>query len=61
MANKISQYISNSIVELKKVIWPTKKEVRKKTMQVIFLSLFVSLFLGIIDFVLTTILEKFVL
>ncbi len=60
MANKISRYINNSMAELKKVIWPTKKEVRKKTMQVIFLSLFVSLFLGIVDFIFSKILEKFV-
>jgi len=58
MVNKISQYIHDSIRELKKVIWPTRKEITQKTMQVIFLSIFVSLFLGIVDFLLTKVLEK---
>lgn len=60
MVNKISQYIKDSIVELNKVIWPTKKELTKKTIQVIFLSIFVALFLGVVDFSLSKILEKLI-
>lgn len=61
MANKISSYIHDSIRELKKVIWPTRKEIRQKTLQVIFLSLFVALFLGLIDYLLTTLLQKVIM
>lgn len=61
MTNKIKQYFIDSIAELKKVIWPTKKETIKKTSQVIFLSFFVAIFLGIIDYGLTKLLETFVL
>ncbi len=61
MINKIKQYFIDSINELKKVIWPTKKETIKKTSQVIFFSFFVAIFLGIIDYGLTKLLEKFVL
>ncbi len=54
---KLVDYIKNSISELKKVVWPTKKEVIKKTSQVIFISFLVAFLLGIMDFFLTKILE----
>ncbi len=57
MVNKLKNYIKDSITELKKVIWPTKKEVIKKTKQVLFISISVAAFLGIVDLVLTKILE----
>ena len=57
MINKLTNYIKNSIIELKKVIWPSKKEVIKKTGQVLLISIFVSIFLGIVDFLLTKVLE----
>jgi preprotein translocase subunit SecE len=60
MIKKFTKYIKDSITELKKVVWPTKKEVIKKTGQVLFISLFVSFFLGVVDFALTRILENFV-
>lgn len=37
--------------ELKKVVWPTKREVIRLTFVVIAVSLFVGLFLGGLDFV----------
>lgn len=52
MINKLVNYIKDSIKELKKVIWPTKQEVTKKTGQVIFVSFVVFVFLGIVDFLL---------
>jgi len=57
MVNKLKNYIKDSIAELKKVVWPTKKEVIKKTGQVLFISISVAAFLGIVDFLLTKILE----
>ncbi|MCD4704613.1 preprotein translocase subunit SecE [bacterium] len=54
---KFTKYIKNSISELKKVVWPTKKEIVKKTGQVIFVSFLVAFFLGVVDFILTKILE----
>ena len=60
MIKKFIKYIKDSITELKKVIWPTKKEVIKKTGQVLFISLFVAFFLGVVDFALARILENFV-
>ena len=60
MIKKFTKYIKDSITELKKVIWPTRKEVIKKTGQVLFISIFVAFFLGVVDFALTKVLEKFV-
>ncbi|HOZ53445.1 MAG TPA: preprotein translocase subunit SecE [bacterium] len=48
---KISNYIKESIIELKKVTWPTKKETYRYTFMVIGLSLLVAIFLGALDFV----------
>ncbi|MBU0722127.1 preprotein translocase subunit SecE [Patescibacteria group bacterium] len=51
--NKITNYIKASIEEMKKVAWPTKKETYNYTLLVIFISLGVALFLGLLDFIFT--------
>ncbi len=48
---KINNYIKESVIELKKVTWPTKKETYRYTFMVIGLSLLVAIFLGALDFV----------
>jgi len=53
MLNKLIQYIKDSKRELKKVVWPTKKEVQNHTLLVIAFSLVVAFFLGMVDFGLT--------
>ena len=47
--------------ELKKVVWPTRDEVIRLTGVVILVSLFVGLFLGGIDFLLTKIFELLII
>lgn len=49
--NKIATYIRESIAEMKKVTWPTKKETYNYTLLVIGISLGVALFLGILDYI----------
>jgi len=44
------QFLRESKIELKKVKWPTRKELLASTAMVIFLVLVVALFLGLIDF-----------
>ena len=46
--------------ELKKVVWPTRQETIRLTMVVIAVSLLVGLFLGGLDFLFTSILQKLV-
>jgi preprotein translocase subunit SecE len=55
-----SQFLRESKGELKKVKWPTRKELLASTAMVIFLVLVVSFFLGIIDFGLIKIIKKLV-
>jgi len=57
MLNKLTNYIKNSIIELKKVSWPTKQEAIRHTLLVIAISLVVAVFLGIVDFILTNVLQ----
>jgi len=55
--NKLFNYFRNSVTELKKVNWPTKKQTIDHTLLVVGISLGMALFLGIVDFVLTRILQ----
>ena len=53
------QYFKESYEELKKVQWPTKKEVWNYTLVVIVLSGLVALFLGGLDFIFLKLAETF--
>ena len=52
-----AQFLREARMELKKVKWPTRKELLASTAVVIVLVLIVSLFLGLIDFGLIKILK----
>ncbi len=54
------RYIKESYEELKKVVWPGKKEVKNHTMVVIFLSLALAAFLGILDYIFSYGLDKII-
>ena len=54
------QFLRESRSELKKVKWPTRKELLASTAMVIFLVLVISLFLGLIDFGLIKIIRNIV-
>lgn len=58
MINKITQYFKDSKQELKKVVWPTRKEAFNLTMLVILISLGVAFFLGAIDALLIFVVSK---
>jgi preprotein translocase subunit SecE len=47
---RIIQFLKDVKVELTKVVWPTRREAVKATLVVILFSLFVAVFLGIVDF-----------
>ena len=48
--NKLTLYIKESIEEMKKVTWPTKKETYHYTVLIIGISLVMALFLGVLDY-----------
>jgi preprotein translocase subunit SecE len=52
------QFLSDAKVELKKVTWPTRKELLSTTAIVIVLVIIISLFLGIVDFGLVKIIKN---
>ncbi len=58
MLSKITNYLKQSIVELKKVVWPTKKETTQHTLLVIGISLGVAIFLGALDYIFNLGLER---
>lgn len=49
--NKLTNYVKESVDEMKKVTWPTKKETYNYTLLVIGLSIGVALFLGAWDLI----------
>jgi preprotein translocase subunit SecE len=59
MFKKLTNYIRESRVELKKVVWPSRKQTKNHTLLVIGISIAVALFLGAVDFILNQILELF--
>lgn len=49
--NKLTTYLKESVIEMKKVTWPTKKETYNYTLLVIGLSVGVAFFLGAWDLI----------
>jgi preprotein translocase subunit SecE len=60
MAFSIRGYVRESRDELRKVVWPTRRETLNHTLLVIGISLAVAAFLGVIDFGLTSVLQTFI-
>lgn len=58
MANPLVTYFKGAWEELKKVVWPTKRELIQHTLVVIGLSVFLAAFLGAADYILNFALEK---
>lgn len=54
------QFLKDSKAELKKVKWPTRKELLASTIMVVILTLIVAFYLGIIDFGLIKIIKHIV-
>jgi len=54
------QYLKDSKSELKRVNWPTKKQVTQYTTVIITISIAVAVFLGTLDIVLGKLLNTFV-
>jgi len=58
---KITTFLKEVRLEMKKVNWPSRQETVRKTLVVIGISVAIAIFLGAIDFVLTTLLNRFIL
>jgi preprotein translocase subunit SecE len=54
----ISHFLKDCKTELKRVKWPTRKELLASTVMVLFLVILCALFLGIVDALFVEIIEK---
>ena len=60
LVGKIKEFIEffeESKVEIKKVVWPTRKETITTCVAVLVVSLVIALYLGVVDFALSKIVE----
>ncbi len=61
MFNKIITFLKEVRLEMKKVNWPSRKEIIRYTLIVVGISAAVAVYLGGLDLLLVMILEKFIL
>mgnify|MGYP001563396215 CR=1 FL=1 len=54
-------FLQESKIELKKVTWPTREETIQSTVAVIIISGIVAAFLGGLDFIFRTLINRFIL
>jgi len=59
--DSITSFLKEVRIELKRVNWPTRQETLNYTLLVIGISVALAIFLGGVDFVFTSILNKLVL
>jgi len=58
MWQKIKHFFSETRVEMRKVTWPTRDELKESTKIVIVATFVVTLFIGVIDQILTLIVRR---
>jgi preprotein translocase subunit SecE len=56
---KLTSFFRESSAELKKVTWPTFKQIKVFTLVVILLTGVVGAYLGVLDFLLTQLVSRF--
>lgn len=59
MFEKIGKFLGEIKVEMKKVTWPTREELKESTKLVIIATFVVTLFVGVVDQVLSLIIRRF--
>ncbi len=57
MLEKIKNYLMETRIELRKVTWPNRGELKDATRVVVVASLLLAIFIGIVDQVLTNIIK----
>ena len=57
MIEKIKNYLAETRVELRKVTWPNKGELKDATRVVVVASILLAIFIGIVDLVLSRIIK----
>jgi preprotein translocase subunit SecE len=57
MFEKVKQFLKEVKMELKKVVWPTRKDTIASTTVVIILVFIIAIFMGLVDFGLSKIIR----
>jgi len=57
MFEKLKNYLGETRIELKKVTWPTKDELKESTRVVVIASFLLTVFIGVIDQILSSIIK----
>ncbi|OQX85371.1 MAG: preprotein translocase subunit SecE [Candidatus Latescibacteria bacterium 4484_7] len=60
MIEKIKKFLSETKIEMKKVTWPTRDELKESTKVVIVATFLVTLFIGAVDQILTLLIKKLI-
>lgn len=60
LIKKIKDYFVGAVSEMKKVVWPNKKQVTNYTILVIVMSVGVAVFFGILDYIFNLGLEQLI-
>jgi len=58
--SKITEYLKETKMELKHVIWPSRSQTLYYTVIVIILSVVIAYYLGIFDFIFSQVLQKII-
>ena len=58
MFEKIRKFFSEIVAELKKVTWPTREELKESTKLVIIATFVVTLFVGLVDQLLSLLIRR---
>ena len=56
----LKNFLRESKAELKKVAWPTRKQVWYSTLVVVLLTAIIGVYLGAVDFLLRTVIRRFI-
>ena len=57
MFEKVKQFLKEVKIELKKVVWPTRKDTIASTSVVLVIVMIIAVFLGLVDFGLSRIIK----
>jgi preprotein translocase subunit SecE len=57
MIERIKTYFAETRIELKKVTWPSRQELRESTRVVIVSTILVTIFIGVVDQILSRIIK----
>jgi len=61
IVSKLTTYLKEVRLEMKKVNWPTRKQTMRYTLIVIGVSLVVAIYLGGLDVIFSTFINKFII